>query len=102
MREHFKYNGRIVMESVSSNQNVEALSKVFFIASTYYYYSRNFKVDKNIGKFALFLPASFLVSYWYAKALALHTGEEAAHWNNMEEATHLHRIGKKLELPKLD
>jgi hypothetical protein len=96
MKECFKYNGRIVMESVSHDQTVNALTKVFFVLSSYYYFTRRFRVDRNFGKLALFLPTSFLISYWYAKALALHTGEEAAHRNNLAEESHLLRTGRKL------
>jgi hypothetical protein len=78
----FRSHGRIVALSKSNSENASIASGLIFIASMIFYYRKVYRVNTNILRFALFVPANYLVSGFFGRALTLDPREEAAIINN--------------------
>lgn len=60
-----------------------------FAGSSWIYYSRIFRVNRNIPQFAIFVAASAFVSRTYARTLFVTIKDEASIINNNHEREHI-------------
>ncbi len=65
----------------------------------YVYYTRRFRVDKNLINLALFVPANYYIARCYAQSITRNPAEMAVEINNYREELHQARMGKTVELP---